>query len=554
MKKIISGVLGAVMLTSVLCACNDGGNQSNSSQSGDNANSSQQTVTTEAATTQPITEPNYEDTNYVAPIPQKNQTYKFEEISLDEAATSSGYSMSDSAFRITDPIVYGEYLVVRVTYSNINSTDFCAYNVIFDLDGNMVANISNISIEEGYGKSGQIQGIYGDYTVLRLPIHGEDKYALYNLKTKELKYIDSEYGSPQMDNGVIVFGKREETGYKYGALDLDLNEIVPAEYDELSLASSTLFRAKKDEKYGLIDFNNRVVVDFNYKEIVKFNGVEDDSFSAFVDFEKNINKYTLALDENDKIVLIDRQGEITDSNFEISEDYLGVGRVVSQYDNKTYIKNNKIVTDIDGNSITDNVFKENLNCGFVNGYCVTEDDDGVYNLVDINGSTIYTKSSDEYEIEHFSSVDQNGLFEVVYSLGNSVKTEILDLSGNTVYSIQEKGFYPIGNGLFEKYENKQSRVYRVTAEWGEIYGKNKKKSRIKGDRCYFDCSGSDNIYCVSRSALWCADNHNPLGWGVYAGLPGKNKCDKFDTVLHIYGSCGGNGYCRHCYGVHKAKK
>ena len=56
MKKIISGVLSAVILTSVLCACNDGGNQSNSSQSGNNADSSQQTVTTEVATTQPATE------------------------------------------------------------------------------------------------------------------------------------------------------------------------------------------------------------------------------------------------------------------------------------------------------------------------------------------------------------------------------------------------------------------------------------------------------------------------------------------------------------------
>lgn len=59
------------MLTSVLCACNDGGNQSNASQSGNNANSSQQTMTTEVATTQPATEPNYENTNYVAPIPPK---------------------------------------------------------------------------------------------------------------------------------------------------------------------------------------------------------------------------------------------------------------------------------------------------------------------------------------------------------------------------------------------------------------------------------------------------------------------------------------------------
>ena len=136
MKKIISGVLSAVMLTSVLCACNNSENQSDTSQSENSANSSQQTVTTEAMaaqiTTQPATEPNYENTNYVAPILQKNQKYKFEEISLDEAATSSGYSMSDSNFRISEIYENGEYLVVNVMYSNYNSTsNFCAYNVIF---------------------------------------------------------------------------------------------------------------------------------------------------------------------------------------------------------------------------------------------------------------------------------------------------------------------------------------------------------------------------------------------------------------------------------------
>ncbi len=277
MKKFISGILIAAMLTSVLCACNNGENQSDTSQSDNNANLSQQTVTTEAMATQPATEPNYENTNYVAPIPQKNQKYKFEEISLDEAATSSGYSMSDSKFRITDAYVLGEYLVVSITYSNINSTAFCAYNVIFDLEGNMVANLSNISLNEGYGKSGQIRGIYGDYTIIEFdtPIRSEEKFALYNLKTKELKYIDSEYSSPKIDNGVIIFGKNEENLYKYGALDLDLNEIIPAEYDWLSLASPALFRAKKDEKYGLIDFNNKVVADFNYKEIIRFDGIYD---------------------------------------------------------------------------------------------------------------------------------------------------------------------------------------------------------------------------------------------------------------------------------------
>lgn len=95
MKKIISGVLSAVMLTSVLCACNDGGNQSNSSQSGNNADSSQQTVTTEVATTQPATEPNYKDTNYVAPIPQK-----IKPISLKKFHSKKRQPQADIQYRI----------------------------------------------------------------------------------------------------------------------------------------------------------------------------------------------------------------------------------------------------------------------------------------------------------------------------------------------------------------------------------------------------------------------------------------------------------------------
>lgn len=477
MKKFISGILIAAMLTSVLCACNNGENQSDTSQSENNANSSQQTVTTEAMatqiTTQSATEPNYENINYVAPIPQKNQKYKFEEISLDEAATSSGYSMSDSKFRITDAYVLGEYLVVSITYSNINSTAFCAYNVIFDLEGNMVANLSNISLNEGYGKSGQIRGIYGDYTIIEFdtPIRSEEKFALYNLKTKELKHIDSEYSSLIIDNGVIIFGKNEENLYKYGALDLDLNEIIPAEYDWLSLASPALFRAKKDEKYGLIDFNNKVVADFNYKKIINFAGYASDDYFKYwgqIDFEKNINKYTVALDENDKAVLIDKNGKVFDVNLEISEYNLGDGRVVAQYNDKTYIKNREIVTDTDGNIITDVALRGELfPCGFVNGYCITKDNNGVYNLIDNKGKNFYTNSADNYEISRFYSVDQNGLFEVVYNLKNNdekVKTEILDLSGNVAYTIEDKYISPIGKGMFKQLKNESYNVYKVIAE------------------------------------------------------------------------------------------
>ena len=264
MKKIISGVLIAVMMTSVLCACNDGGNQSNSSQSGNNADSSQQTVTTEVATTQPTTEPNYEDTNYVAPIPQKNQTYKFEEILLDDAAMPSGFSMSDGKIEIYNATVQGNYLVLKLHFTT--SSEYYYYNVIYDLNGNMIANTSEISVDEGYSKGALINGIYDDYTVINF----NSKSALYNLKTKEIKYIDSQYDYPQLDNGVIIVRKDGEEEYspKYGALDLDFNEIIPVEYDGLSLASPELFMVTKrikgnaidydkEERFGILGINNK---------------------------------------------------------------------------------------------------------------------------------------------------------------------------------------------------------------------------------------------------------------------------------------------------------
>lgn len=67
--------------------------------------------------------------------------------------------------------------------------------------------------------------------------------------------------------------------------------------------------------------------------------------------------------------MIDKNGKVFDVNLEISEYNLGDGRVVAQYNDKTYIKNREIVTDTDGNIITDAALRGELfSCGFVNGY------------------------------------------------------------------------------------------------------------------------------------------------------------------------------------------
>lgn len=489
MKKIISGVLSAVMLTSVLCACNDGGNQSNSSQSGNNADSSQQTVTTEAATTQPATEPNYEDTNYVAPIPPKNQTYKFEEISLDDAAIPNGFSIDDSKFQIYNATVQGDYLVLKIKY---NSSDSFFYNVIYDFDGNMVANISNIAIDEGYKKSALILGLYGDYTMIEMETSDyQEKDALYNLKTKEIKYIDSQYDMAWLDNGVIIVGKHgdDEYGYKYGALDLDFNEIIPVEYDGLSLASPELFMVTKrikgnatdydkEERYGLIDFNNKIVADIKYKKILPFTGVRKGlsgnggNFEGLLDFEKNINKYTVAVDENDKVVLIDKNGKTSDVNANIgmTDSALDYGRVLSLYQDKTYIKTKKGEKDIIYDLNDKTIKEEGLFNGFYNGYCFISDSrfmaiNKACKLIDFNGKVVYTKTSDIGFIAY--PVDQKGLFTIAYysSDDDVVKSEIVDLNGTVIYSSDSNyEIEELGNGIFRQHNEKGYALYRVTAE------------------------------------------------------------------------------------------
>lgn len=62
-----------------------------------------------------------------------------------------------------------------------------------------------------------------------------------------------------------------------------------------------------------------------------------------ISFEKNINKYTVAVDENDKVVLIDRNGKTSDVNadIDITDAIFNYGRVLSLYQNKSYLKVDK---------------------------------------------------------------------------------------------------------------------------------------------------------------------------------------------------------------------
>lgn len=469
MKKLLAIVLSVAILMLSLCACGAQSEQSGSSKADNNDKSSQQIVTTEKVSTQPATEPNYENTNFIAQPPQGKPNYKVEEISLDEAAESSGYSITDNKFRISDVYTEDKYIVLNIIYSDYNSPDFAAYNVIYDLDGNLIANISNIALEEGCRKSGQIRGIYGDFTVLCISSATfEDRYALYNLKTKEMKYLH--YDTVSLEHGAIIVGNKnpeKENNYLYGALDFELNEIIPLEYDSLELASPELFIASKNEKFGLIDFNNNIIADYKYKAIQNFIGIDKNESRnriQLLDFEKNINKNTIAVTDNDGCFLIDKSGSTQKIDLEIFEK-LEIGRIIACYDEVLYIKNSggNSIINLDGDVIAES-FKSyyDNDFGFINGYCTTQDKNGNCALINTKGETVYYEQLDSNCLSmNLLPVDQNGLFSIVYNLKSGIyKTRVLDLSGNEIYT--SEGLYPIGNGIFKKLEEHSFRIFKIT--------------------------------------------------------------------------------------------
>lgn len=56
----------------------------------------------------------------------------------------------------------------------------------------------------------------------------------------------------------------DDTGAKFGLVDIRLKEAVPAEWDELNSAGSGLYIARRGEKYGVIDGSGKEIVPVRY--------------------------------------------------------------------------------------------------------------------------------------------------------------------------------------------------------------------------------------------------------------------------------------------------
>lgn len=110
---------------------------------------------------------------------------------------------------------------------------------------------------------------------------------------------------------------------KYGLMDYDGKVVIDTLYDELAMVDDNLALAIKDKKYGVIDANNNVVIDFKY-----------DGIRSIGDY------YVVVLDE--KLGVINKSGqEVVSINIDILVEYpstlSGANNFYAYYDGEDII-------------------------------------------------------------------------------------------------------------------------------------------------------------------------------------------------------------------------
>jgi len=119
-----------------------------------------------------------------------------------------------------------------------------------------------IALEEKYD---EIKNVYGNemYVV-------KEANTLKLVNTKQEAFLENKFEEVKEINlnDVII-----KSNGKYGVVNTNGEEKIPAIYDDLTYAFSEYYIAKKENKYGIIDINNKEVLQFNYNYITYLSDI-----------------------------------------------------------------------------------------------------------------------------------------------------------------------------------------------------------------------------------------------------------------------------------------
>jgi len=246
---------------------------------------------------------------------------------------------------------------------------------------------------------------------------------------------------------------------KCGIINENGEEVIPCKYDSMSLFDKkgyAIIYDSKEEKYGMIDKENNVVIPINYTYLVPFNANVNGYYSHLYLPNDITYDYTLVQTSGDEVYTIDRQGN---KIFDVeNSDYKSSSGTTTLTQNLLPVEKNSLYgfIDMQGNEVIPLKYN-NIKWDFVNGYaCVSIG--GNYGIINAKGEEILP-----FEYSSIDPFDQNGL--AVANREDSNNQLVIDLAGNIAYETSNS-IEALGGGYFKESSNSGTEIIQITTDGG----------------------------------------------------------------------------------------
>lgn len=457
-----------------------------------------------------IIEPEYIDV-YI-PNPERDVFFCFLNETEYEILNSSGEEL------------FGDYENVAVLQTSEDSLDFEKYVLRFQRDNKygLINFDGEIVLEPEYDSIVSLE-----YKPGELLVQKDGKYGVVtssgNIKIKiEYDSIvgDEFYEESEKYNltGYIV-GTKTDTGYLYGYLDADGDNVLDVEFESIS----RVLKYNDNASFLIVMTNGRRGVYKDSKEIISQNYqniIYAESSDIFV-VRRNSN-YGIFNTSGDEIL------EVKYAGYSLAGDYISV-----QLDDGT-----KELYDVNGNKISNLNYTSIESAGSTGAY-IAVDSNGYYNII-IGGDTIsnnYTYISYAFD-NYFIFRDENGLYGVLnlysgviiepqYSLmlliegKNAIEGETADGTMD-IYTNSLEKVISMSNAVVENIDENYARIYNYTdIEYINNNGEIVQNTDVYSDR---------ELYAFNENGKW--------GYKNSAGDTVVNPEYDFVTELNDYGFAG----------------
>ncbi len=287
-------------------------------------------------------------------------------------------------------------------------------------------------------------------------VDSKSKIYMTDIKSGDKEEFFSGYKPLDYKNGYWAVSNDNN---KCGIIDEKGNEIIPCQYDSISLFDNKGYAlVSSGGKCGMIDKNNDLLIPLNYTYLIPFNAKLNGAGAyskLYLDYEPTYDFTMVADTDMESAFTIDRKGnKVFDLN---DSEYKPVSGTWTLTQNLIPVKRDGLYGFIDMQGKEVIPLKYNgISWDFVNGYaCV---------LIGENRGIINAKGEEvlPFEYSSITPFDQNGL--AIARIESDDKTLVIDLAGNIAYKTNNS-LEAIGGGYFEeKISDSKTEVIQITTD------------------------------------------------------------------------------------------